>query len=348
MVTDEVDVLHGTRVLFYVNKNDSTVIDEADNFFGEGNNGRDCIQKSSNYNFDLTSCLYQNDLLRFNADNYFLGLQKTSGVARFIDKYKFSFKTTTSTPQDKYSFSLVPKDDADFRFYIESDGKICPKLISRDSSTDHCTFTFLYNGTNTVKFANEPVFFTENMATVTTATGLHRLIIGTAQECMLINCKFTQTYSLVELEPPPYVLIQQSDLNLQTQISNTFELVNASLKQLDEASVMSANLYQENLVLQQQLAEINYTYYLLHEYENFTALRAEVDRYIEEIVPKQPNYSFDFTDCESGIFGSIGCFFSNLFSTIVTILIIVAIFIGIYIVCFKLGVAKRVMGKFKL
>jgi len=351
MITDEVDVLDGTTVLFYINPNDSTVIDEANNFFGEGNNGRDCIHKSSNYSFDLTTCLYQNDLLRYNADNYFLGLQTTSGVARFIDKYQFSFKTDVQGTQTTYSFSLVALAEDDYRFYIQSDGTVCPKLVNQESSTDSCTFTFQYYGTNTVTFANKPVIFdSQNTAVVTTSPGLQTLSIGQSQDCMLINCKFTQSYSVVQLEPPPYTLIQASDLALQTQIYYTFDqTVNGTLQQLADAASKSQSIYDQNQVLQDQLANISFGYSLLQQYQNFSDLRAQVDSYISAISPAQPNYSFDFSDCGTGVFGSLGCFFSNLFSTIITILIVAAVFVGLYIVCFKLGVAKiitkKVLGK---
>jgi hypothetical protein len=341
-----------------VDKKDSTVIDESNNFFGEGNNGRDCIHKSTNYNFDLTNCLHTEDGLRYDANNYFLGLQKTTGVARFIDKYHFVFSTTNIAGQDKYTFTLSPKDEADFRFYIESDGTVCPKLVNRESSTDKCTFTFIYYGSSAVSVVNtlppvktqSVIFDNNNMANVTTSGGLHRLIIGTAQECLLINCKFTLTFSVVELEPPQYDLIQASDLALQTQIFLTFdESVNGTLQQLASASKISKEIADNITLLQKRLDEIDFNSTELYPYENFTEVRAEVDRLIDAISPIQPDYSFDFSDCETGIFGSVGCFFSNLFSTIITILIIVAIFVGLYIVCFKLGVAKiltkKVFGK---
>jgi len=279
--------------------------------------------------------------------------KKTTGVARFIDKYNFVFKTTPVNGQDKYTFTLVPKNEADFRFYIESDGKVCPKLVNRESSTDGCTFTFIYYGTSPVSIINtlslksqSIIFDNQKMANVTTAGGLHKLIIGAAQECMLVNCKFSLTFSVVELEPPHYDLIQASDLALQTQIYNTFdESVNGTLQQLNGASNLSAQLSADNLALQKQLDDIDFHTYLEHQYENFSVLRAEVDKLINDISPKEPDYSFNFSDCGSGIFGSMGCFFSNLFSTIITILIVVAIIVGLYIVCFKLGVAKIITKK---
>jgi len=52
MITDEMDLLDGTTVLLI--RMILLWFDEANNFFGEGNDGRDCIHKSSN-SFDLTT-----------------------------------------------------------------------------------------------------------------------------------------------------------------------------------------------------------------------------------------------------------------------------------------------------
>jgi hypothetical protein len=58
-------------VLF--NIDGTSIVDESDNFFGEGNNGRDCIRKSDTYPFDLTSCFFQNNQQYYTADEYLKG-----------------------------------------------------------------------------------------------------------------------------------------------------------------------------------------------------------------------------------------------------------------------------------
>lgn len=191
---------------------------------------------------------------------------------------------------------------------------------------------------------NPVVFDNLKTAIVNVPPGLHHLTVKGAQDCYLINCKFTLSQSVVELEPPQYDLISAADLALQTKIFYTFDqTVNGTLNDLYAAVEQSNKLADENLKLQQEYAELNFSVYLLHQYENFSVLRAEVDEYINAIAPKQPDYSFD--SCDAGIFGSVGCFFSNLVATIVTILIIVAVCIGVYCVCFKLGVGKMLLKK---
>jgi len=349
MITDEVASLEGSPVLFMVNQKDLTVIDESNYFFGEGNNGRDCIRKSANYSYDLTTCLYQNDLLKVNADNYFLGLIKTSGISRYVDKYTFSFTTANVGGVDQYSFTLIPKDDADFRFYIDSDGSVCPKLLKKEATTSSCTFTFSYFGTDKVTFANNAVTFTNKQAQVTTPLGLHHLTIGTGIDCMIVNCRYSLQQSVVELEPPKYDLIQATDLALETKIYYTFDkTVNGTLNRLDGAVTETQKIAEENKSLQDQLQTLNFSVHLTYKYENFSEMRKQVDEIINNISPKDPQ-GLSLDECGLGVFGSITCFFSNMASTIVTILIIVAVFAGIYIVCFKMGVAKnltkKVMGK---
>lgn len=60
------------------------VVDESDAFFGEANNGRDCIRKSDHYDYDLLSCFYQNDQKGYTAAQYLTGLVQTSGIARSV------------------------------------------------------------------------------------------------------------------------------------------------------------------------------------------------------------------------------------------------------------------------
>jgi hypothetical protein len=343
MITDEIDVLDGSKVLFFLNG--STVIDESNYFFGQGNNGRDCIQQSDSYPYDLTSCIYQNDLVGYDANNYFQGLVQTSGVARYVNKFNFTF----SVSADNYSVTLQPQTNADFNFYIEPDGTICPKIVNTETTTTGCTFTFFFTGTNTASFGGVTLSFTSHTATITTDFGLQPLAIGNPpKDCLLVYCKYTNAQSVIQYDPPQYTLISASDLALQTEIYNTFDnMANGSFSNLQNVIDESAALYTQNQALSVKLAQINFSVAEMYKYQNFSVMRQELDAIINAISPEQPNNNFDLGlgDCSSGIFGSISCFFSNLLSTIVTILIIVAVVIGLYIVCFKMGVAKMITKK---
>jgi len=186
------------------------------------------------------------------------------------------------------------------------------------------------------------------MAVVTTRFGLQHLTIGDAasgKDCMLINCKLTLNQSVAELEPPKYDLILASDLALDTQIYYVFDkTVNGTLQSLTNAATVTQQLYQENLQLIDQLSQLNYSVQLAYQYQNFSDMRKAVDEIINNISPVDPQ-GLSFDGCGLGVFGSISCFFSNIGSTIVTILIIAAILVGIYIVCFKLGIAKKLTSK---
>lgn len=122
------------------------VIDESDNFFGTGNNGRDCIRRSANYPYKLDTCLFQNHQTSYSTVQYltgkpspssglpvvpgfhwfplielivFKGGAKTSGIARFTDKFFLAFNQTDNNGEKQYSFTLTPKPDVDFNFYVK-------------------------------------------------------------------------------------------------------------------------------------------------------------------------------------------------------------------------------------
>lgn len=58
-------------MLFHLEGN--TIVDESDAFFGPGNNGRNCIQKSLNYEYSLVDCFYQNNQKAYTAPQYLEG-----------------------------------------------------------------------------------------------------------------------------------------------------------------------------------------------------------------------------------------------------------------------------------
>ena len=132
------EILDGDQVLFVLNNQKNAVplslssffplsfwihfgvfkiVDESDAFFGVGNNGRDCIRKSDDYDYDLLyfsspsylpssppflrpsipppprlrpplrvyrSCFYQNNQKAYTADQYLTGVVSTSGIARSV------------------------------------------------------------------------------------------------------------------------------------------------------------------------------------------------------------------------------------------------------------------------
>jgi len=329
-------------VLFLMNG--STVIDESNDFYGASNNGRDCIIKAQRYEYDLTACIFQNDLVGYNGNDYYQGLVQTSGIARYVDKFSFSLRSSSgNTP----IFALIPLADADFDFYIDSDGTICPSLANYDSDYSGCTFTFVFTGTGTPLFAGEPLLFdSQQSATITTGFGLFHLTIGNPpRDCMLLNCMFSAEYSTITLDPPPYTLISASDLALQTKIYNAIDQnMNGTLTTLRGIVGVGYSLGDSYKNLSKQLAALNFNTTKI-QYQDFTALRAQVDALINNISSDPvDNWDLDGSGC-SGIFGGITCFFQSLANTIVTIIIVVVCVCVGYIVCFKLGLAKIITKK---
>jgi len=137
IITDEISLLENGLVLFYMDS--TTVIDESDAMFGQGNNGRDCIQKSTQYDYDLLNCYFQNDSPSYLPDIYFSGALTTSGISRYNHKFDFAMNT-----DDGFEFTLTPKKDSDFSYYIEMDGNLCPVVLDQVTRTSGCTIKLQY------------------------------------------------------------------------------------------------------------------------------------------------------------------------------------------------------------
>jgi len=349
MITDEIDILDGDTLLFYVNG--STVIDESDSFYGVSNNGRNCIIKADSYEYDVTACIFQNDLVGYNANDYFQGLIQTSGIARYVDKFTFNVSA------NELQFTLHPIENADFDFYIETDGTVCPRLLNSQSNAAGCIFTFFFTGVGTPMFTGsngpEPLVCSKAnnyTYTINAEFGVYSVNIGSpAQSCFVVNCLYSASYSTVLLDPPDYTVISASDLALQSQIDLAIDsAANGTLSNLQNVVDMGQSLGKSYLNLSSQLAKLNFSVQNLVPYQNFTDLRNQVEAAINNITSNPVGFNlaglFDGSGC-SGIFGGIECFFQNLGNTLLTIAIIAAVVVGAYCVCCKMGVAKMVTKK---
>jgi len=172
------------------------------------------------------------------------------------------------------------------------------------------------------------------------------LTIGNPPEdCLLVNCLFSVEYSTIKLDPPPYTIVTASDLALQSEVYDAIDrIMNGTLTTLQGVIDGSYSVGDTLKNLSKQLDTLNFNVSQILPYQNFSAQRAAVDAEINGISAMSvDNWNLD-GGC-TGIFSSITCFFQQIASTIVTILIIVACVIGGYIVCFKLGVAKILTKK---
>jgi len=357
IVTDEVDLLDKDLVLFELSN--KSIVDESDAFFGEGNNGRDCIQKRDSYDYDLLSCFFQNDQKGYSPSQYLSGLVQTTGIARFINKFNFAVIEHPGTPEtigsSPWSFTLEPKKDADFSFYVQMDGFICPKLISRVGSTSSCNFTFFYKNTEAVTITgskiNKLVTFNQltNIASVSVpvSTEDYTLSVGVpTRDCLVLTCVYNTETTIVTLQTPNVQIVSADEQNLVAKvyyaIDNTIESTINDMNQVRK-TVLEVNKNISEIISQLKQLDFNVTKFA--PYEDFSALRAQVDAKIESLGGPSSGMS-PYDGCESP-WESADCFFEQFGTTLITIAIIVVVAIAGYLICIKGGVAQKIAKAFK-
>jgi len=351
IVVDEATALDGSLVLF--NLNGSSIVDESDSFFGQGNNGRDCIQQASTYEYDLTSCFFQNDQSSYPVDQYLLGNVVTTGIARYTNKFEFLLNTWGTTlggqPFMSYEFSLIPLDTADFTFSINStgDGSLCPKLIFSNSTLQTCTYMFFYTGGGTVTFgqlqsstSNTVTFgsnFISNAVAATTFLS-YQISVNTVQ-CLILTCSNGNTVNITDVSTQKFDLVLASDLALNESVAFVTSQTAASVAQLngiqDTVDQAKANL----TYIQNALGILDFNTTKIVPYQDFQALREKTDALINSLSPAGTR------DCANGVFGSVGCWFEDAMSTLIILAIVIAVAIGLYCLCIKFNLCGNLCSK---
>jgi len=346
ILVDEVTNLQGSTVLFYLNGDN--VIDESDSFYGEGNNGRDCIHYETEYQYDLTDCYFQNDQTSYFASQYLAGSVITTGISRFNNKFIFSLSNQLGTYHlgngvvaPEYQFSLVPNPDADFSFSVSPDGVICPQLLDTSSTISGCQYQLSYIGTEAIVFNGNPVSFNSGVSPVLNVpydSGSQTIgVTANGKVCFLLQCDYggTAQTSTVEVVPPTFQVVAASDLALKSSVGGVVDAtLNYSLTTMYgvEENLALANKNLSKIITALKSLDFNVT--KLVPYQDFSELRAQIDQLIGNLQPAGT------MQCSEGVFTSIECFGSNILNAIIVVVVVVVILIILYVVCFKFGLAK--------
>jgi len=350
LLTDEITVLDGSVVLFYLDTDG--VIDESDSFFGEGNNGRNCIQLAPSYDYNLLNCFFQNDNTLYTPSQYVTGIVVTTGIARYNDK--FDFTLVAGVPNETISFSLVPNQYSDFSYSVEMDGNLCPQFLNQQTYTSGCIISLYYAGTEQIEIAPTS---TTDASIITTfpvpearnfSIGIDTWTVSAGnKECFILQCQYSVTFNVVKLTTPNVQLISASDLALQTTmqlsigvtLKNTIDSMNNVMEQVSQAN--------KNLsALQQTLDALNFNVSQLYPYQNFTTMRNQLNALIDSLGSPSSDNSAPAQNCD-GPWNSVQCWFQSFASVLIYIAICVAIVIIGYVVCIRMGVAKKLFGKLK-
>jgi hypothetical protein len=323
---------------------DYLVIDESDSMFGAGNNGRDCIQQSDRYEYNLLNCFFQNHSPSYFPNLYLSGTVTTSGISRYNDKFDFSL----SLDQD-ITFSLTPKPDVDFSYYIQTDGYVCPKLLKHITKTSGCDITLFYG--DPTKFValsstSHPLITAQFQSN---STKDFMLGIGTwsvkvdSRECFILDCRYTIEFNLVQVTTPNVEIIPAADKLLVAKVYYSSEQTLASTVSDMEAVIRQVNEASANItLLKQQLNDLKFNMVELYPYENFTEMRNDVRELIDNIPIHTEQQGTKNCD---GPWNSVACWFEDFLSALIGIAIFVVVIVVGYCVCVKLGVADKLFGK---
>jgi len=359
IIVDEVDALDGSLVLFNLKGNN--IVDESDSFYGKSNNGRDCIQKASTYDYDLTSCFFQNDEKSYPVDKYLLGNVRTTGIARYTNKFSFGLNTWNTTlagqPFSSYQFVLSPLDTADFSYTIEYQGTICPKLVSSTSTLQSCSYQFYFPGSATVTFGRDKTsastltFDSNHMATtapVNYASGggqsITNFLYVNGAQCLFIGCSYSannNAQSSVNVASQKIEIVYASDVALNNSVDFVLAQTSDSVKALD-AIKDAVNQASANLtIIKDKLGGLEFNTTKIVPYEDFSDLRKKADSLINSISPSGSR------SCANGVFGSVTCWFEDALSTLIVLGILLAVGVGIYCVCIKFNLIGKLCGNSK-
>jgi len=338
-------------VLFH--RNEYSIVDASDSFYGVSNNGRDCIRKADNYDYDLTACFFQNDEQQYSADQYFNGQIKTTGIARYTDKFNFNVKLWEGQSTVTYNFTLKPKTDSDFSYTIQYQGSICPKLIMSDSSTSGCSYSFYYSGGSMVTFGprntsaialnfNTPSHIVNQTVSFGGSSSLSNFLFVDGVNCLLLQCAFSSgnSQSYVEVSPKKIDIVSAADKALNGSVNYVVQSSTSdTIAQLQNISSYVSASQVKVAEIVNQLGQFDFNTSRIVPYEDFSDLRAKVDGLVDSLSPAGSRA------CASGVFGAAGCWFEDLISALVVIAIVAGIGIGVYCVCFKFGLIGKLCGK---
>jgi len=294
------------------------------------------------------NCYFSNNNQYYTSNQYLTGSVVTTGIARYNNKFDF----TLYQNGDNYTFSLIPKATATFSFSVVMDGSFCPKLVTQNAFTSGCSVTLFYAGTEPVTLVGSkyttplPVVFTHYSSTMDIQFDTWNVYAST-KSCFILDCAFTDEWSTVQLITPNVQIVTAADKSLEAQVDYSVGNVVAGVIQqmngvLDQLNQANANIS----ALKKQLSTLNFNVTYI-QYQNFSAMRAEVQSLIDAI-PSDNSTDSDTgpsgSSCGGGVWGSAVCWFQEFASTLITVAICVGVAIVCYVVCFRMGVAKKLFS----
>jgi len=287
-------------------------------------------------------CSFQNDHLEYITAEYMKGNERTTGIARFNNKFAFTAPVPYGTG---YIFTLTPTPDSDYDFYVDFHGTTCPTILTRTPEVDGCSVTLDYNGTSEIKLGTKILNFNISDQTIESLPyGTYELTTN-GNSCLIITCQKVNEITQVVLSTPDFKLITDDslsvlgDLTLFNNLTETIQSVNDVISQLDLTNEQIANIGKALSLLDFNVTD-------KFEFEDFSELRAEVDALTNTLASTRGDQKLviDFESCDS-VFGSVKCFLENMLLNLIAVGLIIACAVVAYVLIFKLKICKKMCKK---
>jgi hypothetical protein len=339
VIVSEIDTLSGSKVLFH-QTNDSS-IDASDGLYGPGNNGRDCVTKSDHYEENVVDCFYQNDKKEYITRDYLQGKVRTTGIARYVNKFKYKF---VNDPSGNIYVHLTPIIDADYEFYIDTKEVSCPDVLTKTPSPGGCSYSFSYNGSGNVMFGNSSLSFSFSQAFDSRPFGTYILSVDN-KSCLIVTCEKTNEVTQIKFSTPNFRVVSADDRNVLGDLE-LFSDLNKTITTVDsiQKTLAQTNDQIQNIAIALSLLDFNVTSNF--SFKDFGDMRREFDAMLAVLNRTEGDRKdkINFDDCNS-VFGSVKCFFTDLLVNLITIGIVILVCVAIYFVIFKLKLYKKCCGK---
>jgi len=355
VITTEIQLLSNVEVLFNIST--SYVIDASDSFYGPGNNGRDCIEKYTttvDYDENIVDCFFQNDELSYFATDYLKGEIRSTGMARYVNKFNFALGYYDNNDKSKgYKVTLKPKEDTDFDFFIDLSGSICPELEKLIPSGPGCYVESsfyqninkdikLYRASNSVLYKSFTNYAANPNITFFIDEGKYLLEMN-GNQCYYLNCINDNKVTYVEVTTPNFEIVTKDDLSAIVGSMDLYYDLNYTLHGVDEINKQLQDSRNRLNEIALNLSKLNFSVTDDNLFGNFSELRAKLD-FLLGIMNAKDN-STENADgsakCQS-TFGSVQCFFERFASSIIICVIVTALLIVGLFVMKKTGALKKI------
>jgi len=204
-------------------------------------------------------------------------------------------------------------------------------------------FGVFYTGKSTVNFGTQLISFVNTTVNVTVNYGSYQIQTD-GKSCLAVSCDRTSEVTQIVLETPNFSVVSPDILSLAGKIQLASDF-NQTLNSLDgikssiNESIAKIKAYAE------LLSQVNFSKVVTdNPFKNFTDLRADVDRLLALMNSNNNTPSAVTSDACTGVFASVGCFFTKAASTLIAVAVCIVVLIVVYCIIKHTKCKKHLPG----